>query len=171
MLRERNQHVAHVQMQIDRSGERALLGRQAIDDQQRALETRGCLDVRELPGRLLACFPQIRQRLFPRFAEHRMPREHVDLAAIRKGIHDAQMQFPPAGMEQAVIRDRLGERMLEFVRQLFAVRALDQQPGDLQPAQGLAQFLGRHVEDGREHADRGHVADGGECLQHMLVLT
>ena len=79
------------------------------------------------------------------------------------------MQFAPSLVQQRLVRDGLRQRVLEFVGELFAIGALDEEAGALEAAQRLAQLVGRHVADTLEQRDGGHFADGGKRLQHVLV--
>ncbi len=98
-----------------------------------------------------------------------MPREDIELVAVAERRHDREVQFPAALVQQRVVGHGLRERVPELVREVFAARALDEQAGDLQAAQRLAQFVGRQFADALDQADAGGLADGGERLQDVLV--
>ena len=83
------------------------------------------------------------QRLVPRLALLRVAREHVELLRVAQRRQDAEVELAPALVQQRLVGHRLRERVLELVGELLAIGALDEKPRALEPAQRLAQLVGR----------------------------
>ena len=80
------------------------------------------------------------------------------------------MQRVPAVPDEAGIRDLLGERVREGVRDLRVELDLVQELALLEPAEAGPQLVLGDVGGRREQPARDILADGGGRLQHLLVL-
>ena len=85
-------------------------------------------------------------------------------------VDDPGVQRAPAVLEQAPVRDLVGERVLERVLELGEEPGLVEELGGLEVRELGAALLLRSVGDGVKQRERHVLADDGGGLEQPLVL-
>ena len=176
VLPERAQGMAELQAEVDRLLH-SLPGRgQVLERDQGLLEIRRRPAMRRPRERAGARLAAVAKRRVPELRAHGVMREGIELigrapaGAVLDGLHDARVQRVPAVPDEAGIRDLLGERVCEGVRDLRVELDLVQELALLEPAKAGPQLVLGDVGGRREQPARDVLADGGGRLQHLLVL-
>ena len=85
-------------------------------------------------------------------------------------LDDPCVQLAPALVEEAPVRDFLGEGVAERELGLREQACLVQELGGLEMGQAALEILFGHVGDGSEERERDVLADDGGLLQQALVI-
>lgn len=115
--------------------------------------------------------------LLPTFASKRMVGELLDVLAQPigvqplDGVDDLAVQCAATLQEQTIVRDIVGQCVLEGVLQLRKHACLIEQLGPAQVGQGALEVGRRHIGDRLQQRERHSSSDDGGGLQDLLCHT
>src|SRR5262245_14622825 len=105
-----------------------------------------------------------------------MVREPLDLLAETVAmerldrVHESRVQVATPLLQEAAVRDLVGERMLERVLQIRKQTRLVQELGRLQMREPAPKILFTQIGDGQQQRERHVLADDGGRLEQSLVV-
>ncbi len=167
---------AQVETQVDgQLGGRAPLG-QTAERRHRLLQEEHRLPVRGAARGLDAGLPQVRHRLLPHLAAHRVVGEPLEVLGqpvgveMLDGLDHPRVERAAAILEQARVGHLVGEGVPERVLHVREEADLVQELAGLQQAQVAPHRLLAHVRDLLQERERDVLADHGGGLQEALGL-
>ena len=170
------QHRPQLEADLEALLQRGRALRQRLEDAQRLLEPDPGVRERRPRGRLESGLPEIVHRLLPQLAPEGVMGEPLDLLAEAipverlDRVDDPRVKLAAPLLQQAAVRDLVGERVLEGVLEIREEPGLVEELGGLQVVEPATERLVRQLGDRLEQRERHVLADDRGGLQEALVL-